>query len=723
MATIAEALRIAIGHQQAGRLAEAEQIFHQVLAAAPEHPDALHQLGIAALRGSRLDEAAQWIERAIAAHPAPAFYSNLGLVYREQHRFAAALAAFQKAIELQPNYAQGFNNLGLCQQNLEQFDEARASYERAIVLRPEMVEAHVNLGILLQQRGHRDESLACYRRAIALQPSYALAHGNLGTLLRELGQRDEARAAYETALKLDPNYVATYNNLGTLLKEMRRPGEARAAYERAIGLKPQHAKYHYNLGNFFRDMFERGEAERCYRHAIALDPQLADAHVNLGNVLQDQGLLTDGRMQFDRALAIDPTHALAFNNRLMNESYRADTTPAAMQTLLDDWQLRFEQPLLATWRPHDKARDPEKLLNVGFVSADFGVHPIGTLMTHVVERLDRGQFLVHCYSHRTAIDHVSERLQRGTDTWRQIVELSDVELAEQIRTDGIDILIDLSGHTAGNRLGVFARKPAPVQATWLGFAGSTGLRSIDWLLADRWLVPIECDGLYRERVWRLPLSNACFDMPGDAPEVAPPPCVTRKQVTLGCFNNPIKITDLTLAAWSKILNRVTVSRLLLKYQGLHDPATQASMARRMQAAGIDLTRVEFEGMTPLSAMLARYNDVDVALDPFPYTGGTSSMLALWMGVPVVTLPGQTLASRQTLSILANAGVMETVARDTDHYVDLAVELVHNHARLATLRNELRPKLASSSYCDPNQFVPTLAAALRAMWRAYVQSCT
>ncbi|MBL8827737.1 MAG: tetratricopeptide repeat protein, partial [Planctomycetaceae bacterium] len=636
MASIIEALRAGLAHQQAGRLAEAEQVYRQVLAVAPAQSDALHLLGLIARERGQLDEAADWIRRAIdTGRVAAPYLNNLGVVYQALGKRDEALDCFRRAIELRPDYAEGLNNLSTCLQARGDHEQALATVDRGLALHPQMAELWINRGITLQALRRYDEARAAFDRGIALKPHDPLGYGNLGLLLRDQHRLDEARAALERAIQLDPAYATAHSNLATTLRDLRLFAPAELSYRRAIELRPEHAKFHFNLANLHRDQFRYAEAEQGYRRALALDPQLPGIAINLAILLQNQGRLGEARELFDRALTLDPTDILAHNNRLMNEAYQFDSTPERLGELLDRFQQQFGDPLESTWRPHTHPPDIARPLRIGFVSADLGVHPIGRLMTHVFRGLDPTQFQTVAYSNRTVIDEQTQRLKQHVSLWYDVADWTDDALAEQIRRDAIDILVDLSGHTAGHRLLVFARRPAPVQVTWMGFAASTGLRAIDWLLTDAQLVPPESERYYRERIWRMPLSGACYEMPADAPAVNPPPSLERGYVTLGCFNNPAKFTEPTLVAWGQIMQQLPTARLVLKYQGLHDPGLQRALGERLSAAGVDLSRVTFEGMSPLTEMLRRYQDVDLALDPFPYTGGTTSLLASWMGVPVV----------------------------------------------------------------------------------------
>jgi predicted O-linked N-acetylglucosamine transferase (SPINDLY family) len=353
---------------------------------------------------------------------------------------------------------------------------------------------------------------------------------------------------------------------------------------------------------------------------------------------------------------------------------------------------------------------------VGFVSPDLGRHPVGYLLVRVLENLGLETI---CYSDRVAQDDMTCRLQAAATQWRDVLGLSDERLAEQIRADAVDILFDLAGHTAHNRLLALARKPAPIQITWLGYVGTTGLAAMDYILADRYEIPPESEVYYREKVLRLPDGYVCFDAPEEAPPVGPLPAMAQGGVTFGCFNNLAKITPQAMRVWAEILRRVPQSRLVLKYRGLEGEGFRRELLERLAAERIDAARVELLGRSPRRELLADYNRIDLALDPFPYSGGLTTCEALWMGVPVVTCPGETFASRHALSHLSNAGLTETIAHDLDEYVELAVALAGDLPRLAGLRAGLRQRMAASPLCDAERFVDNLASLLQDVWQGKV----
>jgi predicted O-linked N-acetylglucosamine transferase (SPINDLY family) len=355
-------------------------------------------------------------------------------------------------------------------------------------------------------------------------------------------------------------------------------------------------------------------------------------------------------------------------------------------------------------------------LRVGLVSPDFGRHPVGFFLIRCLENLDRSQVEVVCYNDRFAEDALTARFRSAAASWRPVHGASDLQLTEQILADRIDVLFDLTGYTAYNRLLVFARKPAPIQITWAGYVGTTGMEAMDYLLADCQEIPPEAEVHYRERVLRMPDGYVCYDPPAYAPTVAPLPALAGGHVTFGSFNNPTKLNPPLLQTWARILHRVPQSRLVLKFKGMDDPALARDILGQFAAQGIDATRIECLGWSPHAASLAEYGRVDLALDPFPYSGGLTTCESLWMGVPVITCPGETFAGRHALSHLTSGGLTETIAGDLDEYVALAVKLAMDLPRLALLRAGLRTQTAQSPLCDGPRFAANWTRLLRGVWR-------
>jgi predicted O-linked N-acetylglucosamine transferase (SPINDLY family) len=784
MATISEALAIAIQHHQAGRLQAAEQIYRQILQAEPNHADAWHLLGVIAHQAGKHGIAVEYIGRAIGLNGSAAgFHNNLGAAYCALGRIPEAIACYRRAVELKPDYAEAHDNLGDTLKGQGKLDEAVACYRRAVELKPDLAETHRNLGLAWKEQGELDEAIACYRRAVELKPDYAEAHYNLGNALRDQGKLDEAIACYRRALELRPSYVEAHNNAGNALKDLGNLDEAIACYRRALELRPDVAEAHSNLGLVLNDQGRWDEAIACYRRALELKPDYAEAHNHLGNALKDQGNLDDAVACYRRALELKPDYAEAHNNlglavkdqgkldetlacyhralelkpdyaeahsnlgnalgdqgkpdeavacyRRARElrpdlawthsnllsalQYCPGVTPAALAEAHAEYDRRHAAPLRGAFAQQENVRDRHGRLRLGFVSPDLGRHPVGYFLVRVLENLRHQQHETICYSDRMAKDDLTHRLQAAATQWRDVRGVSDQRLAEQIRADRIDILFDLAGHTAHNRLLVFARKPAPVQVTWIGYEGTTGLAAMDYLLADRHVVPQGSQQYYREHVLRMPDGYLCYDPPASATPVGPPPSLTKGHATFGSFNNPAKITPEVVAVWAEILRRVPTARLVLKYQGLGDPTVRRRYLDLFAAHDLEPQRLELLPPSSYAEYLATYQQVDVALDPFPFSGSATTCEALWMGVPVITCPFETFASRHALSHLSNVGLTEMIAHNLDEYVELAVSLAGDLPRLAVLRAGLREQMAASPLCDGKRFAGNLASALHDAW--------
>ena len=821
MATISEALALAVEHHQAGRLQAAELGYRQILALEPNQADALHLLGVIAHQVGRHDVAVEYISRAIGLQNAdPAYHNNLAEALRALGRCTEAVASCRRAIALRPEYAQAhynlgnalrdqgaqdeainayrqalalapdyfeaLNNLGNALKDQGRWDDAAACYGRVLELRPDVAEAHNNLGVVLAAQQKPEEAIACYRRAIELKPTLAEAHFNLGAIFQDQGTLDEAIASYRRALEIKPDYAQAHNNLGAALKEQGNPdeaiaccrramelmpnapathlnlgtifrdrgklAEALACYRRALELKPDYAEAHNSLGIVFRDLRNYDEAAACCRRAVDLKPDYAEAYNNLGLALKDQGKLTEAMASYAQGLALAPelaeTHnnlglamhaqgrldeaaacyrramelkpdlTEAHSNLLMALQYRTGVTLAELAEAHAVYQQRHAASLRSVWTPQPRDASPSRRLRLGFVSADFGRHPVGYFLVRGLENLDPEQCETVCYNDRVVYDDMAGRIKAAATEWRDVIGLTNAELCAQIAADRIDILFDLAGHTEGGvRLLLFARRPAPVQITWLGYEGTTGLQAIDYLLANRHVVPEGSQAHICERVLRMPGSYVCYDPPAAAPDVGALPALRQGHVTFGSFNNLAKISAEAISLWARILCRAPESRMILKFAGLGDEPVRRRILDLFSAADVSPARITLLPSSPYVEYLATYREVDIVLDALPFTGSTTTCEALWMGVPVITCPGETFASRHGLSHLASVGLQELVAGDHADYVWRAVELAEDLPRLAALRASLRERMAASPLCDGKRFAEDLMAVLREAWRS------
>lgn len=747
MSTISEMLTNAVQLHQSGRLRDAEQIYRQILQRDPRNADALHLMGVIAHQEGRHSEAVEWIERAIGIHAnVPDFHKNLGGALLELRKYPEAIASYSRAIQLDRQHAAAHNGLGNALRAQGRFDEAEESCRRAMAIRPDYAEAYDSLGNLLRDQGKYAEAIACFQKALELRPGQAESHNNLANALKDHGKLAEAVECYRKALEIRPDAAAIHHNLGIVLNDLARRDEAVFSFLRALALNPRYAEAHANLGHVLELLGNLDEAVACSQQAIQLKPDLAEAHNHLGTALKKQGKLheavacfrraielkpslvisysnlgialnelgqhDEAIVSFKRALELNPGFAAIHSNLLMALQYPANVTLASLAEAHAEFDRRHVTPLRSSWVSTRRSIGPERRVRLGFVSADLARHPVGYFLIRVLENLDHSQVETYCYSDRILKDDYTQRFQQAATQWRDVMGVGHEQLAEQIRADQIDILFDLAGHTAYNRMLVFARKPAPIQIAWIGYEGTTGLSSMTYLLADRFVLPPEFEGFYKEKILRMPDDYLCYEPPQNSPEVGPLPAEANGHLTFGSFNNLAKITSTVLDTWSEILRRAPRSRLLMKYRGLGDPQIRQRFLEEFTARGIDPGRLDLLPPSSYNEYLETYHRVDLILDSFPFSGGTTSCDALWMGVPMITCPGETFASRHSLTHLSNIGLTETIAHSQDEYISMAVEWENRLPRLSEIRAGLRDRMVRSPLCDGPRFAENFLKLMR-----------
>ncbi len=671
---------------------------------------ALHQAG----QWARLEAEAR---KMVARRPAdPVGWTFLGLALQGLGKLPEAVAALTHAVRFAPQDAGAHGNLGAALKAIERHAEAEASYRKALAIQPDHAGLHFNLGNLLRDAGRLAEAEVSYRRTLEIRPDYVAAQANLGSMLQGLGHFAEAEAASRRVLELDPGSAKAHINLGNALKELGRIPEAEACYRRALALKPDYTEAFCNLGKIFWEARRLADAEQCYRRAIEIRPELAEAHCGLGNALFDAERFAEAEQSHRRALELDPGLTRARSNLLFRMLYDTGTVQQYSREAAE-YGRAASAKVTARHAAWSCPEHPERL-RVGIVSGDLCHHPVGYFLESVLSRLDKTRVELYAYPSGLKDDDLTARLRQHFARWQPLVGLGDEVAAKLIHGDGIHILLDLSGHTAHNRLPVFAWKPAPVQATWLGYSASTGLAEMDYLIADAHVAPPEEEGQFTEKIWRLPDTYLCLTAPGEAVEIGPPPALAAGIVTFGSFNNLSKMNDATVALWSKILHAAPESRLLLKANQLRDPAVREAVARRYAACGIGPERLLLEGTIPKRAdHLAAYNRMDIALDPFPYAGTTTSVESLWMSVPFLTRRGDRFVSHVGESIAHNAELPEWIAADEDEYVEKAVAFASDLEALARLREGLREQVLASPLFDAPRFARNLEDALWGMWES------
>jgi predicted O-linked N-acetylglucosamine transferase (SPINDLY family) len=752
----------AIQQHRAGHLADAEALYRQVLAAEPRHAEALHHLGILALQAGRHALAIDLISQALVLDPDnatayshlgeslrcqgrfqeaiatfqqaakvqpdnPGTYNNLGNALRDDGQFPEAAAAFRQALALDSSLAEVHNNLGNVLQDLGLFDEAASAYQRCLDLTPDVPEALNNLGSALAAVGKFPDAETAYRRAITLQPTLAAAHSGLGAALAAHGQVPEALAALQRALQLQPQNPAIYNNLGAALKAGDRIEDALAAFRQAITLRPDYPEAYYNLGNALRQGAQLDHAVAAYREALRLRPTYPEASNNLGNALKDQAQLDEAITAYRLAFLWKPTFLEARSNLI----YTLLFDPRQEPRILTEEQ--------AQWNHHADSLPPQRhavvlpqgvpegRLRVGYVSPEFREHVTGRYLTPLFREHDRKDFEIICYAGVQRPDSLTEVFHQYADLWRDTGQMSDEDLAQQIQKDRIDILVDLTQHLSGNRLPVFARRPVAVQVSFAGYPATTGLSAIPYRISDRYVEAEAEDRISKinpelralnselppaEQVYLLD-SFWSYDPCGLEVPINESPAFQSGVITFGCFNNFCKVNEPFLQLCARTLREIGNSRIIfLAAVGSH----RDWVRKVLQQEGIDGSRVEFVEPQPRHAYLELYHRLDVVLDPFPYNGHTTSLDALWMGVPIVSLVGTSSVSRGGFSILNNLGLPELAAFSPDDYVAIAARLARDPHYLSELRATLRSRMQSSTLMDAPHFARGIESAYRAIWQ-------
>ena len=593
-------------------------------------------------------------------------------------RLAQAAALFEAALKLDPNHPEALYAYALLALHAGQPQAASGLAQRAVAARDASAEAHQILGVAQRQCGRLADAIASLEQAVRLRPEYFEARLNLGNAFLEAGDTERALLHYRSALALDPRSASVHNNLGNLYRELRRPTEAIASYRRALDLDPEHARAYANLANVLRDLGDSEGAIAAFRHSLSLSPNHPDVWSNL--------LLT-----------------LSGSDRLSREAIHLQHVA---------YGDHFAKLVRARPRP-SLQRTQGRRLRIGYVSSDFRAHAVATFFRPLLEAHDVDRFEIFCYYNYPRGDEVTAAIRTGAEHFLPVAGVPDRMLAERIAGDRIDVLVDLNGHSADNRLPLFLLGPAPVQVTWLGYPGTTGVAAIDYRLTDGYADPPGLtESLHTEALWRLPATAWCYRPYDVAPAVASAPSQARPGVTFTCLNGAGKASPSSLVMWADILSAVPGSRLQL----LASPHEQrmAELKGFFASRGVAQERVELVARRPLAEYLALYGNADIALDSYPYTGATTTCDALWMGVPVVTLAGDRPFTRSGASLLSNVGLQELIAATPESYVRIACALATDKERLAGLRTGLRGRMRASPLTNAKRFARDMEEAFTAM---------
>ena len=749
-ASVEEMLRLATDAYHSGHTGETQAICQKILDQDAGNFDALRLLGCSQVQSQQIKSGIEFLTRALEITPSHAeTLYELGRALYMAGQVASALGCFEKAEMANPEYAEASNAKGIMQSALGKSKEAMVSFQRAVAINPDYAGAHNNLGNeRLLAREYKD-SLSDFDSAIRLQPDFANAYNGRGNALLCLGRHANALSDFDKAVALNSQHVEAWTGRGNALTELHRYEEAIASYEQALGVELAGKGLRGQIAtgnNRYRPLFEN------YRHLLEQSTGATQIICSIGKLLRLVGKQRESIELLDLVLSVRPDDKIAcegkakslrdlgyFDGALefyeLNFARHPDSpellsaylfnlnyVPGLSQTDVFAQHKKFgelfEKPLKPTWRAHENVADPDKTLRIGFVSADLRNHPVGYFLENVLAQLCTNSLNLYAYDNNGESDEVTERLRSAFHVWRDISQLKDEDVAGLVRADGIDVLVDLSGHTKGNRLLVFARKPAPVQVTYLGYFATTGLTGMDYFLGDRWQMPEGESIDYTETPFRLPGHHLCLTPPKFDIPVSPLPALQNGYVTFGNFNNADKMNEAVIECWANILESLPGSRLFLKAEHFASADVVARTLERFAVHGIDRDRLILEGNAPFEDYLKSYQRVDLALDPFPYNGGTVTMQALWMGVPVLTMYGYRHVARHGAGVMHTMGMPEWVAKNREDYVRRAVAHASDTRALSEVRENLRERFLTSSLCDAPSFARNLEEAFRTMWREW-----
>jgi predicted O-linked N-acetylglucosamine transferase (SPINDLY family) len=732
-AIVREGLRL----HNAGDLNSARAAYERALALHPENADALHLLGVIAHQSGDHQRGVDLIRKAIRKNSRVGYYyNNLGECWRALKQVDRATACYRRALRLDPQSADALANLGNVLKTQKRFPEAIEYYKKSLKQRPADPKNLANLASAYCEAGNFDFALSTANQAVQLAPAMFEGWLAIGIALRELGRNREAINALKKATSLKQTDLLAWNNLGLALQQVGAWKDAVNALQTAIKIEPDDSRAFLHLGNIWRDLYHFDRARACYEKALQLKPDDADAWNNLGLAVQDLGLFPAALRHFERSLALNPKSNAAWNNRagvlrdmglaeaalkgyrkaaefapkdsvtwnniIFTSQFCAGTRAKEICTEARHWGDATFGPEQTAALARSHSPKYGSRIRIGYVSPDFRAHPVAFFLLGLLKQHDRSRFQVFCYATSPKEDEWTGLLRQNAEHWSVIAGCADDEAAEIIRRDRLDLLVDLSGHTQGNRLGIFARKPARFQATYLGYPGTTGLKTVDFRITDSIADPAdESIGHYVEELLFLGRCAWCYTPPSETQVALQVPSTKEGGVvTFGCFNNYAKVSDETLRMWSEIMRRVARSRLMLKADPFGDPEFVEVTLARLRSFGIGTDRVWLRPrVASRDEHFGFYNQVDIALDTFPYHGTTTTCDALWMGVPVVTRRGERHSSRVGASLLAATSLPDLITGDAERYVDVASKIAQNRSWLSELRSNLRGRMKTSQLMD------------------------
>jgi predicted O-linked N-acetylglucosamine transferase (SPINDLY family) len=707
-------------HLQTGRFHQAEQVFRQILQTQPNNPAILAQLGQTLAAQGQTAEAVPYLEQALKLNPNNVeTLVHLAAAMKILSRFDESISYYQQALNLRPDFAQLYINLGDTLRASGKMEEALSTYQAALKRWPFLAWAHYGMAKVFESQRKLNDTIASYQRAVQAWPFFAEAHRDAGHIFRSLGQLQPAMLAYRQAMQCRPDDVDAQTQLGNIALHLSQFSDALNHFQAALKAQPDHAEAYQGLGIVYTHQGKVDEAEASFRKACELAPAFAVPRYNLGLALQAQGNLIEAREYLQQAVRLRPDDPVAHSSLISSMNCDPNVDNATLLAAHRGWAERHASPVSA-WPVHDNVGDPNRLLRVGYVSPDFRLHAVAYFMEPLLANHNRGRIESCCYADVPAPDSMSQHLQSRAHQWRATVNLPHEMLFNGIRQDRIDILVDLCGHMGNNRLQVFARKPAPIQVSYLGYPATTGLSAIDYRLVDAVTDPPGEPAFHAEELVRIPDVFCSYLGPPHLTLETSPPSQRTGTVTFGSLHKLEKLNDRVLDLWCAILQDMPSSRFLMGRDTLQGKTTERLLAR-FRERGIDRSRIILRQANSFSFQhMQLYDEMDVSLDTFPWSGHTTACESLWMGVPVVTLRGQRFAGRMVASVLTCLGLPELIAETPEEYRKLAIKLARDLPRLANLRGRLRSMMVKSPLCDGPAFARKVEDAYRWMWRRWCE---
>ncbi|MBF0590241.1 MAG: tetratricopeptide repeat protein [Magnetococcales bacterium] len=757
--TLDQALKLALEHHQSGQLTEAEQLYRQILEADPQQTDALHLLGVICMQSARLDQALLLIRESLKLHPEQAApHINLGHTLLEMEQPQEALNHFQRAADIDSENHEPYRLMAQLHQRQGDLKQAAHAYEQALARHPNGLEMQNELGSIWLQLGHPHAAAKRFRQALDMEHHHLELHNNLGNALLAMDRTDEAIDSYQTGLGIEADHATLLGNLANALRKKGHLDQALTWAQKGISLHPNDPQLHNHLGNIYRDRIQKPEARRCYEAALTIDPTHGEALINLAGLLRGMDLLEEALELAKRATVLRPNDILTHNALGsiyqdlgdMDQAVRcyqqvqkpAPNSPHATEAQRLEknllcallYQPELDNPTLFAacqayvqrWMPHQPPLiqprtsvfpSGSERLRIGYLSCDLYGHPVGVNISPLLTNHDHASFEIFCYAEPAWEDKTTQQLRTSADHWRSVRGLSDRQVAEAIHADGIQVMVYLAGGFDANRPMVAAHRPAPIQVSFHS-GTSTALESMDYWLTDALIhPPNQTEERFSERLLRLPNFYA-YPPPEESPPPGALPADRHGFITFGSFNNPTKINPQVIRLWAQILHRVPNARLMLKFHRRFTvPTIRDRLRGAFQSHGINPDRLHL--LSPLDGPnehLTHYQQVDIALDPFPFTGATTTFQALWMGVPVVTLLGPRFIHRMSGDIVTHAGLEDWAVESEVEYIERAVSGAENLGALRQLRAGLRQQVGGSPLCDGAGYARAVEMAYLEMWR-------